>query len=154
MINIEYLRFNDIEPSDFLPLLNSQKVRKHLIDHELFTVDTLTTWMNSKIEVDATSGCKVRGIVCEGELAGWCGIQFEDEKYEIAIIIDDKYWGLGKKVFQDMMFWAKEFNHAKVYINFLHTSTEYKFLKKIAKSVYETELFGSKFTSYQLQIKN
>ena len=154
MINIEYLRFNDIEPSDFLPLLNSQKVRKHLIDHELFTVATLTAWMNSKIEVAATSGCKVRGIVYEGELAGWCGIQFEDEKYEIAIIIDDKYWGLGKKVFQDMMFWAKEFNHAEVYINFLHTRPDYKFLKKIAKSVYETELFGSKFTSYQLQIKN
>jgi hypothetical protein len=153
MSNVDYLRFNEINPSDFLPLLNSQKIRKHLIEHELFTIATLTAWMNSKIEVDATPGCKVRGIICEGELAGWCGIQLEDGKYEIAIIIDDKFWGLGKKVFQDMMCWAKEFDHDEVYIYFLHTRPDYKFLKKIAKAVYEIELFGSKFTSYQLTVK-
>ena len=107
---VDYLRFNEINPSEFLPLLNSRKIRKHLIEHDLFTVETLTAWMNSKIEVDATSGCKVRGIVCESELIGWCGIQFEDEKYEIAIIIDDKFWGLGKKIFQDMMCVANALN--------------------------------------------
>lgn len=153
MSNLDYLRFNEINPSDFLPLLNSQKIRKHLIEHELFTIDTLTAWMNSKLEVDAASGCKVRGIICEGKLAGWCGIQLEDGKYEIAIIIGDNFWGLGKKVFQDMMYWAKELGHDEVYINFLHTRPDYKFLKKIAKSTYETELFGSKFTSYQLTVK-
>jgi len=152
MRNVDYLRFDDIDPHDLLPLLNSQKIRKHLIEHELFTIDTLTTWINSKIEVDATIGCKIRGIVCDGELAGWCGIQLEDEKYEIAIIIDDKYWGLGKRVFQDMMIWAKELDHDEVYINFLHTRPDYEFLKKMVKSVHETEFFGSKFTSYQLMV--
>ena len=92
MNTVEYPKFNTIDPSDFLPLLNSKKIRKHLIEHELFTIDTLKTWMRSKMEVDATSGCKVRGIVYEGELAGWCGIQFEEGKYELAIIIDDKFW--------------------------------------------------------------
>lgn len=151
--SVDYLKFNEINPSEFLPLLNSQKIRKHLIEHDLFTIETLTAWMSSKVEVNATSGCKVRGIVCEGELVGWCGIQLEDEKYEIAIIIDDKFWGLGKQVFQDMMCWAKELSHDDVYINFLHTRPDYKFLKKISKSVSEIELFGSKFTSYQLTVK-
>ncbi len=104
--------------------------------------------MNTKIEVDATSGCRVRGIICEGELAGWCGIQLEEGKYEVAIITDDKFWGLGKKIFQNMMCWAKELDHDEVYIHFLGTRPDYRFLKKIAKTVYETELFGSKFTSY------
>lgn len=152
MSNVDYFRFNEINPIDFLPLLNNQKIRKHLIEHELFTIDTLTAWMNSKIEADATLGCKIRGIVCEGELVGWCGIQLEDGKYEIAIIIDDKFWGLGKKVFWDMMHWAKELDLEEVYINFLHTRPDYKFLKNIAKAVYETELYGSKFTSYQLTV--
>ncbi len=150
MGTVQYLKFNTINPSDFLPLLNSNIIRKHLIEHELFTVETLTAWMNSKIEVDAISGCKVRAIIYEDELAGWCGIQLEDGKYELAIIIDDKYWGLGKKVFKDMMCWAKELGHKDVYIHFLHTRPDYKFLKNIAKNVYPTELFGNVFTTYQL----
>jgi len=153
MGTVKYLKFNIINPSDFLPLLNSKIIRKHLIEHELFTIETLITWMNSKIEVDAIPGCKVRGIVCEDELAGWCGIQLEEGKYELAIIIDDKFWGLGKKVFKDMMCWAKELGHNDVYIHFLHTRPEYKFLKKIAKNVHQAELFGNVFTTYQLKVE-
>ena len=153
MSNIQYLKFTEINPADFLPLLNSERIRKHLIKHELFTIETLAAWMNSKIEVDSTSGCKVRGIVYQGELAGWCGIQMEDKKYEIAIIIDDKFWGLGKQVFRDLMGWAKEFGHDEVSINFLDTRPEYKFLKKIASSVSTTELYGSKFICYQLPVQ-
>lgn len=150
---VDYFRFSEINANDFLPLLNSQKARKHLIQHELFTIETLRAWMNSKIKVDATSGCRVRAIVCDGELAGWCGIQLEEGKYEIAIIIDDKFWGLGKQVFKDMMCWAKELGHNEIFIHFLHTRPDYKFLKKIAKNMYVGEYFGSKFTTYQLTVK-
>lgn len=152
MNTVEYPEFSTINPSDFLPLLNSEKIRKHLIEHDLFTIDTLTTWMHSKTEVDATLGCKVRGIICNGEVAGWCGIQFEEGKYELAIIIDDKFWGLGKTVFKELICWAKELKHNEVYIHFLHTRPEYKFLKKIAKNVYEEDFFGNKFTTYQLAV--
>jgi len=153
MVAIEYPEFNTIDPSDFLPLLNNRNIRKHLIEHELFTISTLTSWMQTKMEVDATSGCKVRGIVCDGQLAGWCGIQLEEGKYELAIIIDDKHWGLGKMVFKEMMHWAKELKHDEVYIHFLHTRPEYKFLKKISKNVYKEKFFGSTFTTYQLAVK-
>jgi len=153
MNTVKYIKFNAINPSDFLPLLNNKNNRKHLIVHEVFTMDTLITWMHSKEKVDATLGCKIRGIVCEGELAGWCGIQFEEGKYELAIIIDDKFWGLGKIVFKDLMYWAKELKHTEVYIHFLYTRSKYKFLKRIAKNVYEEDFFGSKFTTYQLTIK-
>jgi len=153
MCTVKYPKFDTINPSDFLSLLNSKKIRKHLIEHELFTIDTLTTWMQNKMQVDATSGCKVRGIICDSELAGWCGIQFEEGKYELAIIIDDKFWGLGKRVFKDMMLWAKELEHSVVYIHFLHTRPKYKFLKKIAKNVYEADFFGNKFTTYQLKVE-
>ena len=153
MDNLEYLKFEEVSPHDFLPVLNSPKIRKHLIEHELFTLDSLNDWMASKKDVNSMAGCKVRAICVDGEVAGWCGIQFEGGKYEIAIIIDDKYWGLGKRVFKDMMGWAKEMGHKEVYINFLHTRPDYKFFSKIAKSVVQTELFGCKFTCYQLMVK-
>lgn len=153
MRTIEYPAFNTIDPNDFLPLLNSKKIRQHLVEHELFTIETLTAWMKGKVQVDAAPGCKVRGIICDGELAGWCGIQLDEGRYELAIIIDDKFWGLGKRVFKELMVWAKALQHDEVCIHFLHTRPEYQFLKKMAKNTYKAEFFGSQFTIYQLAVK-
>lgn len=71
---------------------------------------------------------------------------------QIAIVLDDKFWGLGKKVFNDTLRWAKELGHNEVFIHFLHTRPEYKFLRKISNNVFETEMFGNKFTTYQISI--
>ena len=150
---IKYLSFNEINPTDFLSFLNKKKVRTHLIEHVLFDIDSVNDWIDSKIKLNDIDGCSVRAIVCNDQLAGWCGIQLEDGKYEVAIVIDDQYWGLGKTVFQDMMNWAKEFGHDEVFIHFLHTRPEYKFLQKLAINVFETEMLGSKFMTYQLAVK-
>jgi len=153
MNDVIYLKFGEINPTELLPLLNSEKIRTHLIVHDLFTTDTLADWINSKIGVNSISGCKVKGIICDDELSGWCGIQLGGEKYEIVIILDEKFWGLGRKVFQDMMGWSKKLGCDEVNVNFLHTRPEYKFLKKNEKSVPETELFGANFVCYQLFVR-
>lgn len=150
---IEYVKFSDVNPQDFLPLLNKLKIREHLIQHELFDINTTSAWMKSKVEVDGIEGCKVRAINVDNQLVGWCGIQFENDKYEIAIVIDDSSWGLGIKIFHEMMVWAKIIGHKEVYINFLHTRPKYKFLQKRSKKCYESELYGSKFNTYQLEVK-
>jgi hypothetical protein len=152
MDNIDYVKFNKVNPDDFISLLNNQKVREHLIDHELFDIEIVKAWVKDKIKVDSNYGCRVRAIIFNNQLVGWCGIQFEDEKYEVAIVIDDKYWGLGQKVFYEIMHWAKELKHDEVFIHFLHTRPEYKFLRKLSKNVYESELHGNKFTTYQLAV--
>jgi len=56
-------------------------------------------------------------------------------------------------VFKDIMLWAKDLGHKEIFIHFLHTRPEYKFLKKIATKVYETNMLGDKFTTYQLAVK-
>jgi len=153
MNTIEYVKFDDVKPEKFIPLLNKLKIREHLIQHELFNINSATIWMQSKILVDSSLGCKVRAININHQLIGWCGIQFEDGKYEIAIVIDDNSWGVGIKIFHEVMSWAKVLGHKEVYIHFLHTRPKYKFLQKMAKQVYESELFGSKFNSYQLTVR-
>ena len=153
MNTLKYVKLNEVNTNDFLPLLNNQKNREHLIAHEFFDPSTAKDWINLKLEVDAICGCKVRAIIYKDQLAGWCGIQLEENKYEIAIVIDNMFWGLGRKVFSDIMCWAKELGHNSILIHFLHTRLEYMFLKKIATNVYETELHGSKFTTYQLVVK-
>ncbi len=152
MNTIEYVKFVELDPAEFIPLLNKEKLRKHLIDHALFDVELVKSWIASKIEVDAFDGCKVRAVLVNANLAGWCGIQLEDGKYEVAIVIDESYWGIGVKIFQDIMVWAKDFNHKTVFIHFLYTRPEYKFLRKIAKNVSQSELYGSQFTTYELEV--
>lgn len=152
MNTLNYLPFDQVNPDDFIDLLNKPKIRKHLIGHDQFTPDSVRSWMQSKIGVDAEPGCRVRAVTCDHTLMGWCGIQHEEGQYEIAIVIDEQFWGQGRKIFQQLMAWAKELGHQEVFIHFLHTRPEYRFLKKIASRVYETELFGSRFTTYQLPV--
>ena len=152
MDKLEYIKFSEVNINDLKDLLNKQRIREHLIEHDLFDLDTVSSWIEEKIEVNNIQGCRVRGICSNNALAGWCGIQLEEGKYEIAIVLDDRFWGKGKRIFADMMGWAKELGHNEVYIHLLHTRPEYRFLRKISKNVYETELLGNKFTTYQIII--
>jgi hypothetical protein len=152
MDSIKYVKLSEVSPHDFISLLNNQRIREHLIDHELFDIDIVKKWIQEKIKVDSTFGCNVRAIIFNNQLAGWCGIQLEDEKYEIAIVLDNKSWGLGKEVFNEIMRWAKEFKHDEIFIHFLHTRPEYKFLKRLSKNVFKSEILGNKFTTYQLAV--
>jgi hypothetical protein len=109
-------------------------------------------WIQGKLDEDSTEGFKIRAIMADKQLAGWCGIQFEEGQYEIAAILDDSYWGMGKSVFREIMIWAKELGHKSILIHLLHTRPEYKFLRKISKKVYPSVLMGSKFITYELEV--
>ena len=153
MPGLEYVKFDQIDPAELLPILNKQKVRQHLMEHTLFDEEMLQEWLASKGAMDASSGCKLRVIKLEEQLAGWCGIQIEDGQYELAIVLDDEYWGLGKQIFKDMMSWAKTLGHETLFIHFLHTRPEYRFLRKISRRVFENELYGHRFITYELVVK-
>ena len=150
MQQIHYLKFDAVEPADFLPILNNQKIRAHLIDHPDFDLAAVGEWMEGKQLVDGQAGCRVRAILVDGQLAGWCGLQFENGQHEVAIVLDDGYWGLGKRVFSELLAWARDFGHETVCIHFLSTRPEYSFMKKIAQRVYESEMFGARFISYEI----
>ncbi len=150
---LTYVRLDEVDPSDVQKLLNQKRIREHLVEHELFDANSVKTWIKEKLEVDATNGCRVRGVMSNSSFAGWCGIQLENGNYEIAMVLDSKHWGLGKRVFYDVMRWAKELGHEEVFIHLLHTRPEYKFLKNISKSVFQSELLGRKFTTYRLSLQ-
>jgi len=152
-MNIKYVNFSKVDPVDFLVLLNKQKLRRHLVKHDLFDIDSINNWIKAKLAVDAKPGCRVRAVLFNNELAGWCGIQFDNAEYEIAIIIDDCLWGAGKRIYKEVMRWAKELGHVEVVIHLLDSRPEYKFLRKLAKNVYKSEILGREFVTYQILVK-
>lgn len=152
MSGIEYLSFDRINPSDFLPVLNEPTIRQHLIAHNHFNRVSVSEWMHSKMQLDTISGCRVRAILIDGSLAGWCGIQPDAKGFEIAIVISQRFWGCGVSIFKTLMLWAKELGHEQILFHLLDSRPEYKFLKRNAIKVENTALMGRRFTSYTLAV--
>lgn len=152
MKDIEYTSLQDLDQSELLSVLNTEKIRKHLVAHNQFSEESLAIWVADKMTVNSTKGCKVRGIRLNGRVAGWCGIQFENESYELAIVLNEEFWGIGTSVFKDMMVWASEFRHSHVVLHLLSTRSEYKFLRKMASRVFKSTMFGQNYTSYELRV--
>lgn len=152
MTDVNYLHLNEVPIAHYLEFLNKPKVRAHLIEHPEFDQASVKLWLDEKEKVNQIDGCQVRAVMVSGELAGWCGIQYELGTYELALVLDDHYWGIGRKVFADMMNWAAQMGHDQVCVHFLDTRPEYKFMKKLAQQVHHSELMGESFTTYVLPV--
>ena len=119
MSEIKFLCFNQVNSEDFLAIVNEDSLRTHLIDHPYFDATSLQAWMEDKINTDAIHGCRVRAVSIGGTLAGWCGIQPDDNGFELAIVISKKFWGFGIPIFKTLMYWAKELGHEEILFHLL-----------------------------------
>ncbi|POP52340.1 GNAT family N-acetyltransferase [Zhongshania marina] len=154
MSEIEFLCFNQVNPEDFLGVVNEDSLRTHLIDHPYFDVASLQAWMEDKIKMDAVQGCRIRAVYIGGVLAGWCGIQPDDNGFELAIVISQKFWGFGIPIFKVLMCWANEMGHKEILFHLLESRPEYKALNRISTKVHKTEQLGRCFTSYHVPVGN
>jgi hypothetical protein len=152
MKNIEYTSLREIDRMELLKVLNKKKIREHLVSHDEFDEASLEKWIIEKTKVDSCKGCVVKGVKVDAYVAGWCGIQFENGTFELAIILDEEYWGIGISVFKDTMKWAYELGHSQIVLHLFNTRPEYKFLRKMASRIYESTMFGQKYISYELRV--
>lgn len=122
----------DTSPTEeWLELLNSDLVRKHLIQHPQFSTENLRTWLQSKIEKELEPGCRLRAIHSDGKLIGWCGIQVESDNYELAIVLSPKYWGHGREVMNQVIKWARELGHKRLFAHLPQTRPQAKALVRL-----------------------
>lgn len=151
-MEIAYRPMTSPTHDQWLKVMNNEKVREHLMPHPQFDESLLQQWLAGKLQVDSQPGCRVRAIVCNGQLAGWCGIQEAAGQYELAVVVHPRFKGVGLQAYQELMAWAKDFGHSHVLVHFLHTRPLYRFLQKRAVTVEHRELFGQQFTSYTLAV--
>ncbi len=124
MSEIEFLCFNQVNPEDFMRVVNEDSLRTHLIDHPYFDANSLQAWMGDKIKTDEIQGCRIRVVYIGGALAGWCGIQPDDNGFELAIVISRKFWGFGISIFKTLMCWANELGHKEILFHLLESRPE------------------------------
>lgn len=152
MNEIEFLCFDQVNSEDFMVIVNEDSLRTHLIDHPYFDATSLQAWMEHKISMDAMQGCRIRAVCIDGALAGWCGIQPDDNGFELAIVISQKFWGFGIPIFKTLMCWARELGHKEILFHLLESRPEYKALNKMSTKVYKTEIAGRCFTTYHVAV--
>ena len=153
MCDIEYLSFKQVDPKDLMDVVNEDSLRAHLIDHPYFDETSIQAWIEDKIETDAMRGCRVRVISIEGTMAGWCGIQLDDIGFEIAIVISQRFWGPGVRIFKTLIGWASELGHEEVLFHLLDTRREYKTLAKLATKVHRTQRLSRNFTTFHFSVE-
>ncbi|WHI49670.1 N-acetyltransferase [Microbulbifer sp. MLAF003] len=153
MNTVEFRRLNAINQKELLAVLNEDKLRMHLIDHAYFDDNSLKHWVEAKLIVDSLPGCRVRAVCIDGKIAGWCGIQPDDHGYELAIVLSQKFWGLGISLFKVLMRWANELKHKEVLFHLLDTRPDYKVLSKIASRVIKTYQLGRSFNTYFIDVR-
>lgn len=152
MSAITFLHFHQVNPEDFMAVVNEDSLRTHLIDHPYFDAASFKAWVDDKINTDTTQGCRVRAVCIDGVLAGWCGIQPDDHGFELAIVLSKKFWGAGIVIFKTLMGWANELGHKEILFHLLESRPEYKVLSKISTKVHKTELAGRCFTTYHVAV--
>ncbi|BCV45872.1 MULTISPECIES: hypothetical protein [Shewanella] len=154
MSSINFISLDKINPEEFIPILNKVSTRNHLITHDEFDSSSVRSWIDEKLNEDKIDGCIVRAIETDGILVGWCGIQSSELGFEIAIVLDNTCWGIGKDVFNSLIYWTKDYGHKIIYIHLLHTRPEYHFLRRMSQRVFQTEMLGDRFTTYELNVDN
>ena len=150
------LTFHTLDTSpveEWIELLNSDLVRKHLIQHPQFTTETLNIWLQSKIQEDQEPECRIRAIHSDGNLVGWCGIQIESSNYELALVLSPKYWGHGREVFNQVIKWAQELGHKQLLAHLPQTRPQIKALERLfGQPVGESNIQGNVFNTYRIEI--
>lgn len=147
-LTTEYCSLASVDSGALIALVNNKKVREHLIEHPLFTPASLQAWITEKQAIDSTPGCCVRAILVDKQLAGWCAIQPYEQDVELAVVLHPDFWGVGKRVYAEMLITAQKYGHTAVWLHLLDTRPVYRFLLKKAIKVDTRQLLGRQFTSY------
>ncbi|MBV60040.1 MAG: GNAT family N-acetyltransferase [Nevskiales bacterium] len=150
--HIDYPDLTSQSPGSWLPILNSPAVRRHLIEHPQFDRSAVRRWLRDKQGIDALPGCRVRAVRVDGHLAGWCGIQPDGADYELALVLDAAWWGVGRRVYQALLTWAMTFGHATVLVRLHQSRRPSTWLLQLALSVESHEHMGSHFVTYRIPV--
>lgn len=152
MSDIEFIHFDQAKLEELLPVLNEQELRTHLVEHEEFSLESIGKWAKEKADIDSLPGCRLRIVLVNGVTAGWCGIQPDENGFEIAIVISKRFWGEGIPIFRKLLGWAAELGHKEVLFHLLDSRPEYKSLKRMSSKVETNQLLGRNFTTYYIAV--
>lgn len=96
----ELVRLSTVAPEALVALMNDPRVRRHLpLARGDFGLEQAARFVAAKERLWAEHGYGPWGIVVDGALAGWGGLQPEGADIDLGLILHPAHWGLGRALY-------------------------------------------------------
>lgn len=103
-MNIEFKPLRDVDKSDIIELLNNQRLRQHMpLAQGDFNEADYNAFLTSKEQLWLEHGFGPWAIMADGAFVGWGGLQPEMGDADIALVLHPAYWGLGKRIYDEII---------------------------------------------------
>lgn len=96
---ITFAPLSGIDPADLITLMNDPHVRRHLpLARGVFGADDCTHFLAAKAAHWAEHGYGPWAFYVEGDFAGWGGLQAQGDDFDVGLVLNRRYWGLGPRL--------------------------------------------------------
>jgi len=103
-MNLEFMRLSTVDPGDIISLMNHPNVRRHLpLARGQFGPAECAAFVAGKEALWHQHGYGPWAFVIDGMFAGWGGLQPEGDDVDLALVLDPKYWGHGKTIYDHVV---------------------------------------------------
>lgn len=152
-MDIQYRYLHEVDPQDIIALMNLPQVRKLMpLTFDNFNEQDCNKFVTAKQQLWEEHGYGPWAFVVNGEFAGWGGLQPEDGKADLALVLHPNYWGIGKQLANDIIKKAfTEMNLECVTVLFPPTRTRIKGLLQLGfVQTDELDIDGKTFIRFEL----
>jgi RimJ/RimL family protein N-acetyltransferase len=152
-MNVEFKRLSEVGPAEIIALMNHPLVRREMpLTKDNFDETDCQHFIAGKEQLWTNHGYGPWAFVVDGKFAGWGGLQPEGADADLALVLHPDYWGLGKRLYDQIMHRAfGEMGFASVTILFPPSRTRIKGILRLGfVPDGELELYGERFIRYRL----
>lgn len=87
--------------------MNHPLVRRQLpLAQGKFDDNAYQQFLSSKIDLWEKHGYGPWAIFIDQRFSGWGGLQYEEGDPDLALVLHPEYWGVGKKIYEEIIQWA------------------------------------------------
>lgn len=103
-MKIEYKRLSQVSKSSIIELMNNPLVRRQMpLLTDDFNEGTCEKFITAKEKIWDEYGYGPWAFIVDSQFAGWGGLQPENGDADLAIVLHPSYWGLGKRIFAEII---------------------------------------------------
>jgi GNAT superfamily N-acetyltransferase len=153
-MDIAFKRLSEIAKADIIALMNHPLVRRQMpLAKGDFGEADCDAFVAAKERLWAEHGYGPWAFVVDGAFAGWGGLQPEGGDADLGLVLQPKYWGLGKVLYDKILEIAfKEMGFASLTVLLPPSRTRVRGLGRLGfEPDGELEVGGERFIRYRLR---
>jgi [ribosomal protein S5]-alanine N-acetyltransferase len=103
-MSLEFRRLPEVNPADITELMNNPQVRKEMpLTKDNFNEDDAKAFVAGKERLWQEYGFGPWAFFIDGQFAGWGGVQPEAGEADLALVLHPKFWGMGKRIYDEII---------------------------------------------------